>query len=513
MIDELRLHQFKNYLDVINFLNKHDAIIPLPILISKLKYFQHTIGTDLNKLYKQFPNPKTSIQCIDFINQSIEIFKRSEVNLFPIDLSDGAGAFQCFPPIYEEAVKTLPFLQQPYYPSPKLSLETIASLSTWGNLKNFSCSPHQAMNFSLFGGGVTRACAEVFKLLNPRDVILIPTPTYGNLIPLAAAFSQVELCPLSYQNQYKLTPSLLQKTIKNYNNRAKKIGLIVFINPVNPTGVVYSQEEINALADSLRHEDCIILEDIIHHDLELKQTALPGTFQASSKAEQTITVFGPSKAYCAAGWRLGISYTKNLTYAAKIQKNLLLSEFAINELYERVAVACYQQSEENNLYLQHNKLEYQLRHALLKLFIVGEENCHLVEDGELLVIYIKKMFPQKATMFLAPATSLKLLTEPHASFFQLLGFAGWKNKSIGTYRLKSSIDVYQILSVYGVLTLPDLAQGYFDKEHLSLRISVSNSVTSMVKVQTNSDMAKNIIAHYMIGCAIERIKMISQQLT
>lgn len=515
-LDYLHSKSFDDYQEIIKLLTLYDTkVLSTSLTLQKLQNFQgKEDGINLSDSYLSPHNSNTTLQCINFVNKCTEIISQSEMDLFPIDLSDGAGSFACFPEITTQTMEALFLSTWHFYPQAQLSQQTVDCLSAWANLKGFSLLSHERNNFSLFCGGVTRACAEIFKLVNVNNIILIPTPSYGNLIPLAAKFAQVELLPLTTQTQWKLTPNILRETIQALNTRnpTSKVEMLLFLNPANPTGVVYSQEEINGLADVLVEENCLILEDIIHHDLEIKQGVNAGSFQASPASVLTITVFGPSKAYCAAGWRLGISYTKNDDYAEQIQKNLWLSEFAINKLYEKVATVCYQQSITNQEYLQKNKTEYQLRHALLKLFILGEENCHLVAEGKLLVSYVKKLFPEKASAFLMPAQGVHLLTDAEAGFFQLLGFSGWKNKFFGDLQLKTSLDIYQLLGAMGILTLPDLALGHYDEEHLSVRISISNSLAAALNIRTNPTIEQNIVAHYMLGCAIERIKTLEVQL-
>lgn len=517
---ELKNRVFADYHQVIALFDGHDlhsTDLTSDTILDRLDVIERlTDSTDINNVYQDFSAPEIIAKNIEFITLWARAIVNTPLTQFPIELSEGAGSFQCLKEINLKAVRML--AQTPYhaYPMPELGDDTISCLVRWGRNNGFIIPSNNENNWCLFAGGATRACSEIFRLVSAKGIVLFPTPTYGNLIPMAAQYAQIALLPLTAKMHWRLTPAILSSAIKSINTKHSSQGLrvemLVFVNPANPTGVVYSQSEVDALANVIAQENCLVLEDIIHHDLELNDEVKQGSFQASPARDQTITVFGPSKSYCAAGWRLGISYTNNTFLAKKLKTNLKLNEFSINKAYETVAMACYSDTLENKLYLQQNKIEYQLRHALLKLFILGENNADQIKDGKLLVKYIKQVFPDKASLFLSPAKGILLLAEPEASFFQLLGFADWKNKSFGDFKIKTSLDIYKLLSVLGVFTLPDLVLGHVDNESLSVRISISNSLTPSLLINEDREMAQNIVAHYMLGCAIARIKMIASKL-
>lgn len=137
-------------------------------------------------------------------------------------------------------------------------------------------------------------------MLNPGDEVILPTPywvSYSDITKIAGGVP-VEL-PTSLETNFKITPEQLEKAI---TPRTKMIWLS---NPGNPSGMIYSKEELKALAEVLRrHPNIFFLADEIYE--HINYTGMP-TSMASIEGmyERTITVNGLSKAFAMPGWRMG----------------------------------------------------------------------------------------------------------------------------------------------------------------------------------------------------------------
>ena len=137
-------------------------------------------------------------------------------------------------------------------------------------------------------------------MLNPGDEVILPTPywvSYSDITKIAGGVP-VEL-PTSLETNFKITPEQLEKAI---TPRTKMIWLS---NPGNPSGMIYSKEELEALAEVLRrHPNIFFLADEIYE--HINYTGMP-TSMASIEGmyERTITVNGLSKAFAMPGWRMG----------------------------------------------------------------------------------------------------------------------------------------------------------------------------------------------------------------
>lgn len=140
----------------------------------------------------------------------------------------------------------------------------------------------------------------VLCLVNPGDEVILPTPfwvSYSAMVKLAEG-TIVEI-PTNIESDFKISPEQLENAI------TPKTKLIMFSSPCNPTGTVYTKDELKALAEVVaRHEYIYIISDEIYEHINF-------TGQHASMAQfdfiydRVITVNGLSKAYAMTGWRLG----------------------------------------------------------------------------------------------------------------------------------------------------------------------------------------------------------------
>lgn len=138
-------------------------------------------------------------------------------------------------------------------------------------------------------------------LLDPGDTIAFPVPywtTYVDIADILGAHKRLLPCPAS-QN-YKLTPAQLDAALPG-------VKLFLFNNPSNPTGMVYSKDEIAALADVLvKHPDVWIVCDDIYNRMVFDGVGYHNFVNARPELrERTIHVDSISKTYGMPGWRVG----------------------------------------------------------------------------------------------------------------------------------------------------------------------------------------------------------------
>jgi aspartate aminotransferase/aspartate/glutamate/aspartate-prephenate aminotransferase len=168
----------------------------------------------------------------------------------------------------------------------------------------------------------------VHVLCEPGDEVLIPAP-YWVSYPEMTRFAGAEpvVAPTTAENGYKLTPDDLEAAL------TEQTRLVILCSPSNPTGAVYTPDELAALADVLRpHDDVYVLSDEIYEhvtfDVEhVSFASLPGM------KERTITVNGFSKAYAMTGWRLGYMAAPKpiVQAAAKIQGQFTSAPSSISQ--------------------------------------------------------------------------------------------------------------------------------------------------------------------------------------
>ena len=137
-------------------------------------------------------------------------------------------------------------------------------------------------------------------LLNPGDEVLLPCPywvSYAEIIKLAEALP-VEI-KSSIDSDFKITPEKLEAAI------TPKTKMLMFSSPCNPSGTVYTQSELEAIAKTLeKYPDIYIVSDEIYEHINFTEKHFSiGTIP--SMVERTITVNGVSKGFAMTGWRVG----------------------------------------------------------------------------------------------------------------------------------------------------------------------------------------------------------------
>ena len=149
--------------------------------------------------------------------------------------------------------------------------------------------------------GAKQALANAFlSILNPGDEVLIPTPfwvTYEALVDLSEGKSK--FIKSSLKNQYKITPEQLEEAI------SEKSKLFIFSSPCNPSGAVYSKEELAGLVTVFeKYPNCYIISDEIYEYINYIG-AHESIAQFESIKDRVLVVNGLSKGFAMTGWRLG----------------------------------------------------------------------------------------------------------------------------------------------------------------------------------------------------------------
>lgn len=137
-------------------------------------------------------------------------------------------------------------------------------------------------------------------LLNPGDEVLLPAPywvSYSDISKLAGGVPVV--IPSTIETDFKVTPEALEAAI------TPKTRMMIYSSPCNPSGSVYSKEELRALADVLaKYPDIIVVSDEIYEHINFAgQHTSMASFE--DMYDRTVVVNGVSKAFSMTGWRIG----------------------------------------------------------------------------------------------------------------------------------------------------------------------------------------------------------------
>ncbi|MXV52209.1 aminotransferase class I/II-fold pyridoxal phosphate-dependent enzyme [Pedobacter sp. HMF7647] len=173
-------------------------------------------------------------------------------------------------------------------------------------------------------------------LINPGDEVIIPTPywvSYSELVKLAEGESV--FIDATIESDFKITPEELEAAI------TPKSKVFMFSSPNNPTGYVYSYDELAALVKVLeKHPDIFIISDEIYEHINFLDRHV-SIAEFESVKDRVIIINGLSKAYAMTGWRLGYSASNKEIAAAcdKLQSQITSGTCSITQ---RAGVAAYE---------------------------------------------------------------------------------------------------------------------------------------------------------------------------
>jgi aspartate aminotransferase len=167
-------------------------------------------------------------------------------------------------------------------------------------LKNENGLDYTINEVLVSNGAKQSVCNTVMALVNDGEEVIIPAPywvSYPQMVKLAGG--EPVIVEAGFQQNFKMTPEQLEAAI------TPKTRMLILCSPSNPTGSVYSKEELKALADViLKHDDLFVLADEIYEHINYigKHESIA---QFPGMKERSIIVNGVSKAYAMTGWRIG----------------------------------------------------------------------------------------------------------------------------------------------------------------------------------------------------------------
>ena len=149
-------------------------------------------------------------------------------------------------------------------------------------------------------GGKQAIYQVVQCLVNPGDEVIIPTPFWVSYKEIVRVAGGVPIyVKTSIENDFKVTPAQLEAAI------TPRTKLIMFSSPSNPTGMLYTKEELKGIADVVvRHENLFVMSDEIYEHINFvgKHESIA---QFPEVYDRVVTVNGVAKGFAMTGWRIG----------------------------------------------------------------------------------------------------------------------------------------------------------------------------------------------------------------
>ncbi|OAV73232.1 Aspartate aminotransferase [Bacteroidales bacterium Barb6] len=169
-----------------------------------------------------------------------------------------------------------------------------------GKLKRENGLDYTADQIIVSNGAKQSVCNTLLSIVNPGDEVIIPAPywvSYVEMVKLAEGKNVIIYAGI--EQDFKITPAQLEAAV------TPKTKALILCSPSNPTGSVYSREELKGLAAVLaKYPNIIILSDEIYEYINYVGRH-ESIAQFSELKEQTVVINGVSKAYAMTGWRIG----------------------------------------------------------------------------------------------------------------------------------------------------------------------------------------------------------------
>ena len=181
--------------------------------------------------------------------------------------------------------------------------------------------------------GATEALsATLTAILEEGDKVLLPAPAYPGYEPIVNLVGAEIVEIDTTENGFVLTPEMLEKAILEQGDKLKAV---ILNYPVNPTGITYSREQLEALAAVLRKYEIFVVCDEVYS--ELTYTSQAHVSLGTMLRDQAIIINGLSKSHAMTGWRLGLIFAPAVFTAQLIKSHQYLVT-AANTMAQHAAV-------------------------------------------------------------------------------------------------------------------------------------------------------------------------------
>ncbi len=187
----------------------------------------------------------------------------------------------------------------------------------------------------LTNNGAKHSLFNLFQaLIDEGDEVIIPAPywvTYPELVKYSGGISVI--IDTNDDSGFKITPEQLKSAI------TPKTKMLVLTSPSNPTGAVYSKEELEALAEVLKDTNIVVASDEMYEKLVFGDTKFVSTASISEDMfNRTVTINGLSKSAAMTGWRFGYLASANRELISVMNKLQSQSTSNINSITQSAAI-------------------------------------------------------------------------------------------------------------------------------------------------------------------------------
>jgi aspartate aminotransferase len=214
------------------------------------------------------------------------------------DFSLGEPDFDTPAPVRAAARAAMEQGHTHYTPASGIPALKAAVARVYQNTYALDCAPDQVL---LSNGAKHSLHNALCSIVGPGDEVIIPTPywvSYSDLVKMTGA--KAVLVPTTLEAGFKMSPAQLRSAL------TPRSRMLMINSPSNPTGTVYTRQELDALAEVALEANLVVISDEIYERLVFGDTQ--ATCFATLRPElpeRTITISGVSKTYAMTGWRIG----------------------------------------------------------------------------------------------------------------------------------------------------------------------------------------------------------------
>ncbi len=308
-----------------------------------------------------------------------------------------------------EALEAVHSYNEPYiaYGVSEGELELRQGLCEYYKKYNAEVSPDEIM---ITTGGSEALQFVFMTLCDPYDEVIIPEPFYTNVSTFAAT-AMVNLVPVTSQ----IDDAFILPSISDFEARiTKKTMAILLCSPNNPTGHVYSRDELKALLELCRRYDIFLIVDEVYREFCYDGEAFTSVLTFPEYSERIICIDSFSKRFSMCGARVGAIVSRNKDVLSSAMK--LAQARLCPPAIEQVAAAAALRAPES--YIEAVKAEYERRRNLLVSGIQEIPGCKVsrpkgafyfvvdfpIDDAEKFAIFMLRDFSwEGSTVMFAPA--------------------------------------------------------------------------------------------------------------
>ena len=222
-------------------------------------------------------------------------------------------------------------------------------------------------------------------LVEPGDEVILPAPywvTYAEAIRMAGGVPVI--IPASETDSFKITKEQLDAAV------TEKTKLFIINNPCNPTGMLYSADELKGLADVCVAHDLYIMSDEIYYNLVYDGKKFTSIAQLGEDVkERTIIINGVSKTYAMTGWRIGFSASNK--HLADVMGNYLSHSTGSPGTISQIAAAEALKGRQDSVLMMRDAFQQRRDYIVERINNIDGVSCILPEGAFYIMLNIEKL--------------------------------------------------------------------------------------------------------------------------